>query len=208
MADKYVQSSPTYKLSDGTLVTVERIGPQGQQLVDSVHGEMYEASRNGTLFWAANQAAQAVSVALTLTYTGLAVYNPVGNNRDLIVRAASFKPSIAQVALSIIGLMCGYISTGGITAHTTPLVVGTSMGTNNWGSSATPTALADSAATIVGPHFVAGISGTALAAAGLPTEGVLNVGGGIVLQPGAYVAIYALTALTGFGTIWWEEVSR
>jgi hypothetical protein len=208
MADKYIQSSPTYKLSDGTLVAVERIGPQGDQLVSSFHGDLYESNRVGTLFWAANQAAQAVSVALTVTYTGLVLYNPVGNNRDLIVRAGSFKPSIAQVALSIIGLMCGYISTGAITAHTTPLVVGTSMGTSNWGGSATPTGLADSAATIVGPHFVMGLTGTALASAGLPTDAVFNAAGGIILQPGAFCAIYALTALTGFGTIWWQEVAR
>ncbi len=44
MADKYVQSSPTYNVTDGTLLSTERVGPQGQLLVDQVHGE----SRRGT----------------------------------------------------------------------------------------------------------------------------------------------------------------
>jgi hypothetical protein len=212
MAENYVQSSPVLKYSDGTLVATDRVGPQGNSFADGLHGPLYESSRNGTLFWAANQAAQAVSVALTLTYTGLALYNPVGNNRDLIVRAFSFTPSVAQVALSVIGLMAGYISTGAITAHTTPLVTGTSMGPMNFGSAATPTALADSAATIVGPKIVYCTTGTALAAAGgYPTigvDGVKDVGGGLILQPGSFAAIYALTALTGISAFVWEEVMR
>jgi hypothetical protein len=204
----YVQSSPVLKAADGQAIADSRIGPQEQLITDQLHGEMYEASRIGTLFWAANQAAQAISVALTTTYTGLALYNPVGNNRDFILRHYSFTPSIAQVALSVIGLMGGYISTGAITAHTTPLVYGTSMWPMNLGSSAVPTALADSAATIVGPHIMFTTSGTALAAAGLPTEGLKNVQGGVILQPGSFVALYALTALTGIGAFIWEEVLR
>jgi len=212
MADKYVQSSPTYKLPEGSVAGVERIGPQGNILNDNLHGAMYEASRIGTLFWASNQAAQAISVALTLTYTGLALYNPVGNNRDLILRQYSFKPSVAQVALSVIGLMGGYISTGAITAHTTPLVYGTSMGPMNHGSSAVPTALVDSAATIVGPHIVYATTATGLAAAAgyipMQSEGMVDVQGSVILQPGAFVALYALTALTGIGAFVWEEVAR
>ena len=209
MADKQVQDSPTLKYTAGTITTAERIGPQGQLLTDSVHGAMYESSRNGTLFFAANQAATAVSVALTLTYTGLALYNPVGNNRDLIVRAVAFKPSIAIVALTVVGLMGGYVSTGAITAHTTPLVYGTAIWPCNLGSTATPTALVDSAATIVAPHIIMPFCGTSLAAAALQDgANYVDMHGSIILQPGAYAAVYALTAVTGIGGIFWEEVSR
>jgi hypothetical protein len=204
----YVQSSPVLKVADGVALADGRMGPQEQLITDALHGEMYESSRIGTLFFAASQAATAVSVALTTTYTGICLYNPVGNNRDLILRHYSFTPSIAQVALSVIGLMGGYISTGAVTAHTTPLVYGTAIWPMNLGSSAVPTALVDAAATIVGPHIMFTTSGTALAAAGLPTEGLKNVQGGVILQPGAFVAIYALTALTGIGAFIWEEVLR
>ncbi len=209
MADKYIQSSPTYKLSEGVAAAVERIGPQGQTLTDQLHGSMFEASRIGTLFFAASQAAVTTSVALTTTYTGLALYNPVGNNRDLILRAINFKLSAAPAAITLLGIMAGYVSTGGITAHTTPLVYGTAIWPCNFGSAAVPTGLVDSAATIVAPKFVwplvAGFTAATLypdAAAFIDSQGAW------VLQPGAYAAIYTLTASVGFGSILWEEVAR
>jgi hypothetical protein len=209
MADKYVQSSPTLKYSDGTLVATERIAPQGQMLVDSVHGSMYEASRNGTLFWAANQADVTTTVALATTYTGLCLYNPVGNNRDLIIRAINFKLIVAPAAISCLGIMGGYVSTGGVTAHTTPLVYGTAIWPCNMGSTATPTALVDSAATIVAPKFLWPLSGGFTAGALYPDSAAfIDSQGAWVLQPGAYAAIYTLTVSHGLGSIIWEEVSR
>jgi hypothetical protein len=210
MADKYVQSSPVLQYDDGTLVATERIGPQGQMLTDFVHGEFYEASRIGTLFWAANQAATAVSVAYTINpYTGLCLYNPVGNNRDLILRGASFKASIAIVALTVVGLMGGYVASGAITAHGTPLVFGTAIGCCNLGSNAVCTALVDSSCTMVGPKLMVPMVGTMLAAAGLIDSGTYaDFHGGFIIQPGAYVAFHALTAVTGMGCFIWEEVKR
>ncbi len=209
MADKYVQSSPTTKYSDGTLVSTERIGPQGQTLVDSVHGSMFEASRNGTLFFAASQAAVTTSVALTTTYTGLCLYNPVGNNRDLIIRAINFKLTAAPAAISGLGIMGGYISTGGVTAHTTPLVYGTAIWPCNLGSTAVPTALVDSAATLVAPKFMWPLSGGFTAATLYPdTAAFIDSQGCWVAQPGAYFALFTLTASVGYGSIIWEEISR
>jgi len=209
MADKQVQDSTTLKNAAGQTIEIERIGPQGQILNDQLHGTMYEASRIGTLFFAASQAATAVSVALTTTYTGLCLYNPVGNNRDLIVRAVAFKPSIAIVALTVVGLLGGYVSTGGVTAHTTPLVYGTAIWPCNLGSTAVPTALVDSAATIVAPKVIMPFCGTSLAAGALQDgSDYVRMDGAVILQPGAYVAVYALTAVTGIGSIIWEEVYR
>ena len=209
MADNYVQSSPVLKYTDGTLVSTNRVGPQGQALADNLHGELYESSRIGTLFWAANQAAVTTTVALAPTYTGLALYNPGGNSNNLILRAMSFKLSVAQAAITQISLMGGYISTGAITAHTTPLVYGTAMWPCNLGSTAVPTALVDSAATIVGPKILMPLGGSFTAAAfGADTPSFQNFMGGIILQPGSFVAIYTLTVAVGFGAFWWEEVAR
>ena len=209
MGDNYVQSSPVLKYTDGTLVATERVGPQGSKISDDLHGELYESSRIGTLFWAANQAAITTTIALALTYTGLALYNPVGNSNNLILRAMSFKFSVAQAAISQISLMGGYISTGAITAHTTPLVYGTAMWPCNLGSTAVPTALVDSAATIVGPKILMPLGGSFTAAAlGGDTPSFNNFLGGIILQPGAYIAVYTLTVSIGFAAFWWEEVAR
>ena len=209
MADHYVQSSPTLEYADGTAVATTRIGTQGQILADQVHGSMYEASRIGTLFFAANQAAVTTTVALATTYTGLCLYNPVGNNRDLIIRAINFKLSAAPAAITLIGIMGGYVSTGGVTAHTTPLVYGTAIWPCNMGSTATPTGLVDSAATIVAPKFVWPLVGGFTAAALYPDAcAFVDAQGAWVLQPGAYAAIYTLTVSVGFGSILWEEVKR
>lgn len=209
MADKYVQSSPTLKYTDGNVVAVERISEQGQQLMDSVHGSMYESSRIGTLFFAANQAAVTTTVALATTYTGLLLYNPVGNNRNLIIRAINFKLSAAPAAITLIGIMSGYVSTGGVTAHTTPLVYGTAIWPCNLGSTATPTALVDSAATIVAPKFVWPLVAGFTAATLYPDSAAfIDSQGAWILQPGSYASIYTLTVSVGFGSIIWEEVSR
>jgi hypothetical protein len=201
MAEKYVQSSPTLKYSEGAPVAIERIGPQGNILNDNLHGSMFEASRIGTLFFA--------SVTLTTTYTGLCLYNPVGNNRDLIVRAINFKCSAAPVAVTGIGIMGGYISTGGVTAHTTPLVYGTAIWPCNLGSAAVPTALVDAAATIVGPKFMWPLSGGFTAGALYPDSAAfIDSQGAFILQPGSYAALFTLTATVGYGAVIWEEISR
>lgn len=205
----YVQSSPVLTVADGVSIADGRIGPQEQLMVDSLHGSMYESSRIGTLFFAANQAAVTTTVALATTYTGLLLYNPVGNNRDLILRAINFKLSAAPVAITLIGIMAGYISTGGVTAHTTPLVYGTAIWPCNFGSGAVPTGLVDSAATIVGPKFVWPLVAGFTAATLYPDSAAfIDSQGAWIIQPGAYAAIYTLTASVGFGSIIWEEVLR
>jgi hypothetical protein len=209
MADKYVQSSPTYELPEGSAASVERIGPQGQLLTDSLHGSMFESSRCGTLFFAANQAAVTTTVALATTYTGLCVSNPVGNNRDLIIRAINFKLSVAPAGITLVGIMGGYVSTGGVTAHTTPLVYGTAVWSCNLGSNAVPTAKADSAATIVAPKFMWPLLGGFTAGALYPDSAAfIDSQGAWVVQPGGYVALYTLTVSVGFASIVWEEVTR
>lgn len=204
MADnlQVIVGAPTSVGADGNTVNV-RGGRSGELVTQELHGRYYETMRSGASFYAANQAAQAVSVALTTTYTGLLLYNPVGSNKILVPNKVKFALSVAPVAISTMGLLTGSAATGGVTAQTTALTIGSTQIGN---ASRPSVAVALSAATIVTPTVLAplwdGFTAGALPAPTLPVdlEGVFGI------LPGGFIGIYALTAVTGLGWISWEEV--
>ena len=198
-----------YQVPVGLDGVVTRITPTNAALTAHLHGRFYEMSRMGNLFYVANQAATATSISVSTTHTGLALYNPVGNNKDIVLEAVGFATNLAYVALSSVGLQGHYVSTGAITAHTTPCVLGTNMGPLNLGSANAPTALTDFAATIVAPKILMMLGANAIATAISNGQwGIVDIGGAIRLQPGAYVASYTLTALSCTFSFWWSEEPR
>jgi len=77
------------------------------------------------------------------------------------------------------------------------------------GNGVASTGLADAACTIVGtPLVIMPFVSTDIITTGTPNKGggIVDLGGSIIIPPGAYVAIYALTAVTGLFGISWEEV--
>jgi hypothetical protein len=177
-----VRSDPNINIPTGIPLEETRVDPQNG-LVCNMHGSMYESSRVGTLFYASAQVAHLYSVALTATYTGLALSNPSTNTKKLVIRAAKLTISAAQAALSYVGLMGGAM--GSTYAHTTAYVWGTNMGCLNLGSSQVCTALADEHATIVTPMFLMGFGATALATgAGQETQSLNNLQGAVIVPPG------------------------
>ena len=177
----------------------------GAMVVTDAHGRYTEASRLGNLFVASNVAAQAVSVALTTTYTGLVICNPIGNTKNLVMLGCNYALSVAPAAIAPLFLIAGYSATANVT-HTTPLA---SPGIQNCllGTGAPATAKADSAATIVNPTYLVPLgSGFTAAALYATTPSWIDLGGQFVLPPGAWIAIGALTAVTGFGGFLWEEM--
>jgi hypothetical protein len=178
-----------------------RAGRTGDQIISELHGRYFEQMRSTRMFSAANQAAQAISVALATTYTGLVLYNPVGSNKLLVPNIMNFAPSIAEVALSMIGLLTGFAATGGVTAQTTPLTIQS----NQIGNLSKGVGIPLSAATIVTPTVLASMAPTA-ATSGFQTAAPYDFGGVWGILPGGYIGFYALTAVTGFGFMCWEEV--
>lgn len=187
-------------------VNPARATKTGGLVTADVHGRYQEAAIRGNLFSASNQAAQAVSVALTTTYTGLCLSNPLGNTKNLVLLGCQYALSVAPAATASLHLIAGYSATTNVT-HTTPLVA---PGIQNSliGTGPASTAKVDSAATIVNPgYLIPLVSG--FTAAALPSMSPLwiDLGGLFVLPPGAWAAIGALTAVTGFGGFVWEEVA-
>lgn len=194
------------QVGSGGIVDDLRCGPEGDLVVSQLHGPLYELARQGKLFSATNQAAQAVSVALATTYTGLCLSNPLGNTKNLVLLYANYALSVAPAGIASLHLIAGFSATANVT-HTTPLV---SPGIQNMllGVGAPSSAKVDSAATIVNPGYLFPLMGgfTAAALPG-PAMGMTEIPGGLVVPPGGWVALGALTAVTGFGGLIWEEVS-
>lgn len=162
------------------------------------YGELYEASRRKDLFVAANQAAQAVSVALATTYTGICLSNDAAGTKNLVLLRASFALSVAPAAIASLHLIGG---TGAVT-HTTPLT----PENTRIGGGATVVGKADSAATIPTPRYLfplmSGFTAAALPNFTMPTY---QFRGEWIIPPGGFIAIGALTAVTGFGGFIWAE---
>ena len=175
---------------------------QGAGVVSELHARYYNLTYRGKTFSAANQAAQATTVALATTYTGICISNPIGSGINLEMLLASWALSVAPAAIATIGLITGQSGTTNVT-HTTPLtpvsdIVGGAAGL----------ALADSAATITGtPRWHHQLMGGFTAAA-LPSspQVLFDLAGAIIIPPGGYIAIGSLTAVTGLGSFKWAEL--
>jgi hypothetical protein len=75
--------------ADGSVIP-QRAAKTGETIVSDAHGKYYEAVSRGDVFIAHNVAAQAVSVALATTYTGLVLSNPIGNTKNYALLCAMF----------------------------------------------------------------------------------------------------------------------
>jgi len=197
---------------DGNVLT-SRAGRFGQQFTADFLPRYYEATVRGFVFTASNVGAQAVSVALATTYTGLCLSNPIGSGKNFILIGGQYALTVAPAAIASLHLIAGG-NTSNVT-HTTPLaapgiqsaLIGQNAGT---GTSAVGTvARVDSAATIANPYYLAGLgSGFTAAALYATTPLQIDFGGMFVIGPGGYVAWGALTAVTGFGSFVWIEVPQ
>lgn len=175
---------------------------QHGSMVANLGGDYAEAARRGMIFAASNVAAQAVSVALATTYTGLLLYNPAGSGKRIVLLAAKYALSVAPVAIASLHLL--RVPAGSYT-HTTPLAAPGIVSTKI-GGSASSVMGADSAATIPTPTYLMGAgSGFTAGALYADSQTWLQINGAITIEPGAGIAWGALTAVTGFGSFMWME---
>lgn len=191
-------------LSDGALSTA-RLGRAGEVSVSELQAPYYEQTYRGNTYHASNVAAQAVSVALATTYTGLCLSNRLGNTKNLVLLSAGYALTVAPAAIASLHLIAGYSATTNV-AHTTPLAA-PGIQSGLLGTGPASSANVDSAATIVNPGYLMSLFGgfTAAALPAGPSQPV-DLKGQIVIPPGGWVAIGALTAVTGFASLSWMEV--
>ena len=171
------------------------------------------AALAGSNFRGSNSASQALSSALTATYTGLCLSNPAGSTIIAVVRKVSFAMTAAPSNFIGIGLIQGWAA-GGITVHTVSLnanIVNGYVGAATASGSilmAAPQCNLDSQCTLVGtPAWDRWLTGNA--ATGQEISGTFDLDDDLIIPPGGYVAIGANAAGPAgfFGTFGYEELA-
>lgn len=185
-----------------------RFGNMGDTIVSELHGRYYEAAYRGSMFSAANTAGVTTSVGNATTYVGICLSNPITSPVNLVLNKVGYSFLVAFTAAAAVGLMTGYNASTNVT-HTTPLTVRNGLiGTGPIGYG-----LVDSSATLptapaLTTVFATGLTGAITTMPHISGD-IVDLEGSIVLQPGAYAAVYTSTAsgASGFlGSIQWEEV--
>lgn len=190
--------------SDGALPSI-RSGKAGEVIMQELHGRYYEQSYRGNCFLAASQAVATTTVGLALTYTGLALSNPVGSGKNLVLLQASLMQSVLQATqIEAFSLATGFNASTNVT-HTTPATIQPTI----IGSAYSSVAKADTAATLpTAPVYSMFVTNTATATQN-SAVGLIEIAGSIILAPGAY-AIWATPAQASVAGMWfsflWEEV--
>lgn len=164
-------------------------------------GKYADAAINGRLFSAANQTPVNTSTTLNTTFTGLALANPTGSGKLLVLHEFGWALDQAAAGDSVLAL--------GITTYSANYAAAITPRCARY-AYATSVAVVDDGATIVAPVLVKiiGSIGTNATTA-LTNPGLIDLGGSIVLSPG-YVVVTDTTLATGATSIqfhfMWEEV--
>lgn len=177
-----------------------RVGNQGDQIVSQLHGRFFEQAKRGNLFVLANQAAVSNTAGLATTFTGLAVANPSGSGKNLVLLHAGVG-QVAAGAAAAVGIMTG---SGAAAGSLTPrnCLVGGGASVANGTNSAT-------IATPVLERVFGTIGSLATTGYGLQPGLQYQADGSLVVPPGFFFASYTSAALTS-ALIWsfvWEEVT-
>jgi hypothetical protein len=161
------------------------------------------------IFNGCTQAAQATTVALATTYTGLCLSNPNASGRNLFLLRVGIGLSVAPAAIASIGIIGGSSTTD--VTHTTPgTVASTFLGFTGLQQGQPHIGLIDTAATLpVAPTWLEILMGGFTAAA-LPSSPVANFDfrGSWVIPPGGFICIGSLTSVTGFYSMTWAALPQ
>lgn len=188
----------------GGTTTNAALGPHAEVLMSPLDAAYRQGVRNGETYFASNQAATTTTIVLTVTYTGLVVYNPVTSKKNLSILKVSCSLWVAPAGVVSVGVFGGW-SAAGVTTHTTPLSVYSSKTL----AAVVPYGGADSAATLVGtPIWLSMLSSAntsaALTVANCPV--LFDIGGLWEVPPGGYFGIGTQTSAVIVGSVVWKEV--
>lgn len=161
-------------------------------------GKYSDAALSGRLFYAANQTPVNTSTTLNTTFTGLGLCNPTGSGKIIIVH--EFGWALDQNAAGATILALATTTDSGFAADITPRCT-----RNGYAASV---AIADAAVTIIAPVIVKIVAHVGAATSNL--NGVIDLGGCIVLDPGRAVVTdteIAFGATSVQFSFMWEEIS-
>jgi len=199
---KLVLSAGAQNQSDSTPFNA-RGGKTGEQMVSQLHGRYYEQVYRGNVFSVIAQGATGVttSAGLSTTHTGLAIANPAGSGKNLVLLHFMLG-QFAAGAAAVVGIMGG---AGVLTANLTPQ----SMLVGSGGVSVARGSAGDTISTPVLLGKYAQLGSLATTGYGLTPGMFIPIDGSIIVPPGSFIASYtsiATTSACNFGFVW-EEVA-
>lgn len=189
-----------------------RAGQLGDTIVSELHGRYYETNYRGNLFSISVSTAAAVTA-----FTGgaggtpmLAVFNPTGSGKNLVLLKASFANVVAASAAGTVTFGLYFGTTATITQATTvsPWSMSTQLQSGSVATGFRNIALTSGSAAnnviALGSYYWATAAGAAQVSAG-----PIDLEGSVIIPPGSYAALggsAALTSATWIGSLQWEEV--
>lgn len=201
-------------LSDGAEADF-RLLPLGALATSTIHGKRFGDNYYNRTFFAANQASQALSLIGTATYTGLAIYNPVGSGvvcsiEEVTAGLVSLPTAAAGVVLFGFTAVPSTITTALTTYPAKLQNLGgyTSNATKTLAFSAGTLAAAPDTAMAPIMRALASVLGSATVTAVLSAQAVAKdeVSGAILLEPGTGCGLVAVTtAVSVVGSMSWSE---
>lgn len=199
-----VQAGPRF-VQDGS-ENKGRGARTGEFVVGHAHGRYHEATSRGSVYVAANTAAQATSTA-SATATGLILTNPAGSNRLLSILDITVGVGAAVAAAFEVGLFANVAAqTQAAVTQTTPITPRNAL----IGSGQTGVGLAASAATLpAAPVHIRTLlaSGWVTATAQSIEVAKDEVSGAICLLPNTAVSIQSVVGTQSvIASITWEEI--
>lgn len=189
------------KTKDGLGLPV-LVDDEGKILVKPSAGNLADAAMNGRLFCAAMQTPTTTSTTLNTTFVGLALVNPTGSGKLIVVHEFSWASTGAVTAEALLALAT--TTDSGFAADITPRCCRNAY--------ATSVAIVDKGATIVAPvieRIITTLGQGAVTVAQMQGWQTAKLNGSIVLAPGRAVVTdttVAVGAVMQFGYLW-EEVS-
>lgn len=164
-----------------------------------------EQARLGNMYNACSTGAVTLST-VSATCTGLALSNPYGSAKLLVVAKVRFAPSTAVAGASVVGLAVSSAVSQTAVTHTTPIVIHNAI--SDGSNISTGVGKVDSAATLpAAPVWLRPIASVVAASSITPGMYVDETDGEIILPPGTNLSLsYLTTAAVGIAAITWVEI--
>lgn len=163
-----------------------------------------EQARLGNMYHACSAGAVTLST-VSATCTGLALSNPYGSGKNLIVKTVSFQPSTAPAGAAVVGLAISPAVSPTAVTHTTPAVIHNAIATGS--NLNVGVANVDVSATLpAAPVWLRPMGGVVAASSISPGKYTEEINGEIILPPGTNLSLsYLTTAAIGVASCTWVE---
>lgn len=164
-----------------------------------------EQARLGNMYHACSAGAVTLST-VSATCTGLALSNPYGSGKNLVVKTVSFQPSTAPAGAAVVGLAISPAVSPTAVTHTTPAVIHNAITTGS--NLNVGVASVDVSATLpAAPVWLRPMGGVVAASSISPGKYTEEINGEIILPPGTNLSLsYLTTAAVGIASCTWVEV--